>query len=307
MQDEYKVSEALTTTVGLKLEDSDLDRLQPQPTLRTAWQVNHNATLWAAASRASRTPSRLQKTLEYRTAAVDPVPSLVDQAYPGKTAYISIVGSDNFHSEVVYAYELGGRFQVRDDVLIDASTYVNYYKDFLSYTIDPVLRPDTHYPDYVAVVLISDNGSEGKATGFELASDYIANEVWRLKLAYNYFNFVSTKNPDFLGARQPAQEIEFQSPQHQLNLVSRHTLPDQWEFDWALRYVDEKFNGLIPAYTDLSVRLAKTITPALTVALIGKDLIDTPRVEFYQGNYGPPLTEIQRSVFVQVEWRNDER
>lgn len=305
LQDEYKVSETLTTTVGLKLEDGDLDRLQPQPTLRATWQASNSATLWAAASRASRTPSRVQKTLELRSGATDPVPALVDQVYPGKTAYILIEGSDDFHSEVVHAYEIGGRFQLYEALLIDASTYVNYYKDFLSYTIDPVLRPDPDYPDYVALVLISGNGSEGKATGFELASDYLASDVWRLKLAYNYFNFDSTKNPYLMGASQPAQDFELQSPQHQLNLVSRHTLQNEWEFDWAIRYVDEKFNGLIPAYTDLSLRLAKVLTPALTVSLVGKDLVDTPRVEFYQGNYGPPLTEIQRSVFLQVEWRNE--
>lgn len=305
LQDEYKVSETLTTTVGLKLEDGDLDRMQPQPTLRAMWQASHSATFWAAASRATRTPSRIQKTLDFRTGAIDPVPALVDQVYPGKTAYILIEGSDDFHSEVVHAYEIGGRFKLYDDLLIDASTYVNYYKDFLSYTIDPVLRPDPDYPDYVALVLISDNGSEGKATGFELASDYLVSDDWRLKLAYNYFNFDSTKNPDLMGATQPAQDFELQSPQHQLNLVSRHTLQKEWEFDWTIRYVDEKFNGLIPAYTDLSLRLAKALTPALTVSLVGKDLVDTPRVEFYQGNYGPPLTEIQRSVFLQVEWRNE--
>lgn len=304
LQDEYHFSESLGTTLGMKVEESNTDRFEYQPTLRVSWQALENSTFWASASRAARTPSRLENSLEFRAPAISGIFQQLSSQYPDYRYYSVIRGSKDFNSEILNAYELGWRWQMNSKTLLDITTYQNVYSKLLTYIVLPSPEnPDLRYIDQglVGIVGKTVNQSHGRSSGVELALDYFASEQWKLKATYTYFNFDSSHNPvDTVNA---AEGFEKQSPENQLRLTSSHTLGQKWEFDWTLRYVDELFDGFIPAYTDLDIRIARKITPDLSISLVGKSLLDPRHPEFADNNYGPFMTEMQRSAFLQIDWR----
>ncbi|MBI2382900.1 MAG: TonB-dependent receptor [Gammaproteobacteria bacterium] len=59
VQDQWRLGEGTTLTAGTKLERNDFTGVEVQPSLRLAWADPDGATVWAAASRAVRTPNRL--------------------------------------------------------------------------------------------------------------------------------------------------------------------------------------------------------------------------------------------------------
>jgi iron complex outermembrane receptor protein len=305
LQDEYRITQSLSATAGIKLEDDNEHPVEEQPSLRLAWQATDNAIIWAAVSRATRTPSRLESSLEFRTSITEELADTLPEALDPYTPYSVALGSPDFESEHLKAYELGARWHANERLLVDATTFVNKYEELLTYLVLPQPpNPDIRYIDqgYVGIMGITDNYSEGKAKGFEMAVDYLVSERWKLKSTYTYFNFNSYNNPP--NSISAAEGFELQSPENQARLTSYHTLADRWEFDWTIRYVDELFIGIVPAYTELDMRLGRQVTPDLIISLAGKNLLDPSKPEFGDANYGPRLTELQRSVFVQIDWRH---
>ena len=188
------------------------------------------------------------------------------------------------------------------------TTYRNKYDNLLTYVIPP---PDGRFDyryfeqNYIGLVFLIDNVSKGESNGLEIAADYMHSSDWKLKCSYTYFNFTSYNHPPLVVT--PSAIFERQSPEHQLQFTSYHDLPGDWEFNWNLRWVDEISNvgQVIPSYVDANIRLGKQIGRHLNISFIGKNLLDAARVEFFDPNYGPSLTELQRSAFFQVDWRID--
>ena len=88
------IEDRLHLTLGSKFEHNDYTGMEFQPSGRLAWNVAQGQMLWAAISRAVRTPSRIDRRLYV----------------PGNPPY-AIVGGPDFESEKLLAYELGYRLQ----------------------------------------------------------------------------------------------------------------------------------------------------------------------------------------------------
>lgn len=302
-QDEYRVTENIKATLGVKFETGSESNLESQPSLRLAWQSTDEITLWGAVSRASRTPSHIEGSsdMEYRSSLSKRYSDILHSLFPQAIGYSIAMGNDKLESEILVAYETGLRWQVRDGFFVDIAAFVNEYDRLVGFVPTPEIRMFQPEPPYVGFIAQINNVSKGQSEGVEVSSDYIQSDNWRIKTAYTYFNF-NTRSGDALLSL--AQFYEVQSPLHQFLISSLHTLPNEWEFDWSLRYVAEIFRGKVPAYTDFSLRLAKSITKNVETSLVAKNLFDETHVEFLDTFYGPPLTEIERSVFLQMSWRH---
>ena len=126
----------LHLTLGSKLEHNDITGFEWEPSGRLAWTPTEKQTVWAAVSRAVRTPSDLeQDILENRSAstaaAESPPPVLV-----------SVFGNPNLESEVLTAYELGYRVKPIERLSFDVAAFYNVYDQLIS-TVqgDPFSRP----------------------------------------------------------------------------------------------------------------------------------------------------------------------
>lgn len=295
LQDEYSITQQLALTSGIKLEDGDLGDKEYQPSVRLTWQPSTEATWWSSISRATRVPSRSETSMILRS----PIPGYL---YPSlenpaqASNFIEVRGSDNFASETLYAYETGVRLQASESLFIDAATFINEYRDLRSY--EEVVDTADSDADFVFQY---GNRSLGRSEGAELATDYRPGGRWRLKTAYTYFNFDTRSNESIVN--QNSQPFEFTSPQHQIHLTSYHDLAEQWQLDWTVHHVTALYHGFIPEYTDMDMRLSYAVQPDLRFSLVGKDLAGGARMEFVDTNYGPLFTEIQRSIYLQMEWR----
>ena len=92
-QDEIALRPDLSLTLGSKLEHNDYTGFEFEPNARLSWILSSNQALWAAVSRAVRTPSRIDQDLS--------------EAAPPH--FVLLKGGSDFTSESVVAYELGYR------------------------------------------------------------------------------------------------------------------------------------------------------------------------------------------------------
>ena len=96
-QDEIMLDEKWFLTLGTKLEHNDYTGFEVEPSGRLQWKVTPKQMLWAAVSRAVRTPSRIDRDLRE--------PTDLPPAYPQSV----LDGGSDFESETLIAYESGYR------------------------------------------------------------------------------------------------------------------------------------------------------------------------------------------------------
>src|SRR5207253_9287283 len=158
VQDEIAlVPDRLHVALGTKLEHNDYTGFEIQPSARGNWRLSPSGTIWAAVSRALRTPSRIDREL----------------FSPAQPPYF-LAGGPTFHSEEELAYELGYRLQ-RGTLALSAASFYSRYHDLRSL--------EQANPPAASPVVIA-NGQEGESYGAELAADYQVTGRWRLRAGY---------------------------------------------------------------------------------------------------------------------------
>jgi len=285
VQDEVSLVKKLTLTLGTKIEHNDYTGFEVEPSVRLSWTPTEQQTVWAAVSRAIRAPSRIDRDVRLPTPFFAP---LIDNL---------LIGGANFESETVIAYELGYRLQVASQFSISASTFYNVYDDIRSTSLGP---PPFGLPLFYA------NNLEGDNYGLELSANYRVFDWWRLHGGFDLLRediHVKSGQFDFnKGFNETAD------PKHQFSLRSSMDLPQNIEFDVALRYVDSfEFNnngvpGTVPSYFELETRLAWHPTKNLEVAIVGQNLLHDQHLEYVISSPNP-REEIQRSIYGKVTWR----
>ncbi|MGH9355074.1 MAG: TonB-dependent receptor plug domain-containing protein, partial [Terriglobia bacterium] len=106
-------------TLGSKLEHNYFTGFEVEPSARLLWQPNDRQTLWAAVSRATRTPSPADDDTRVNFGA-----------FPGPRGLPALVyaeGNPHFVSEDLLAYEIGYRGQVTRALSMDVASYYNVY------------------------------------------------------------------------------------------------------------------------------------------------------------------------------------
>jgi iron complex outermembrane receptor protein len=277
LQDEIRLLENLSLTIGSKVEHNDYTGYEVEPSLRLQWQAASTQTVWAAASRAVRAPSRIDRDLVQ-------APS-----------FTILKGSADFHSENVLAYELGYRAQADGWFATSLATFYNDYDQIRSTAITPV----TLLPFYF------ENGVEGHTWGAEWTSTLQLTGNWSLRAGYVLLREKLRVKPgqfDLTNARN-----ETADPQQQASLHSTLDLPARVGLDLDLRWVDTARNsngpnaGKVPAYMDLNARLSWHANRHLELALTGANLLHDQHPEY--GFPSPTRIEIERSVYGQLVWR----
>jgi len=280
VQDEITLGGGFLATVGTKLEHNDYTGLEAEPSVRLQWNATEDEMLWAAVSRAVRTPSRIDHDL-----------SQPERGYP----LIVLEGSPDFVSETVLAYELGYRAQFGPDLATSIAAFYNDYDHIRSTSITPT----TILPLFFA------NNVEGETHGLELGVDYEISDAWRLHGSYDPLIehlHVKPGQFDFNAALN-----ETADPHERFTLRSSLDLPHRLEFDAALRYTSARDlnNGphvvAVPGYWECDVRLGWHVTDKLEVSLVGQNLLHDHHLEY--GYPGPTEVAIERSVFGKLAWR----
>jgi iron complex outermembrane receptor protein len=274
VQDEITlVHDRLTLTPGIKFEHNDFTGFEIQPSARLSYIPKEDQVIWAAVSRAVRTPTRIESDVRFGP-------------NPGGPPLI-IRGNPEFNSEDLLAYELGYRIRPVEQVTFELGSFYNVYEN---------LR--TLEPSATVLPLTLMNEREGNTYGFETTLSYEVLDSWRVSGSYSLLK----EDLEFTSRSQDASggTAEANDPNHMGLLRSSLTLPHRIEFDQVLRYVDSLPNPRIPSYVELDLRLAWRPKPGLELALIGMNLLDSSHPEFNGGSGFQ--TEVERSVYARMLW-----
>jgi iron complex outermembrane receptor protein len=287
VQDQIELSEDLWyLTLGSKFEHNDYTNFEYQPSVRLLYTPTERQSVWAAVSRAVRTPARVNEDI------ILTVPTSPTQPVFGR-----LLGVEGVDSEDLLAYEIGMRTQQTERWFWDvAAFYYQYENLFAGVPQAPIIGA----PVLVPTLLV--NSLDAHAYGFEVASDYKVSEQWMLRGGYTFMRFVFDSTPLALDAS--TFEYEGSSPRNQLFLQSSWDLGCAWELDLAWRYVDTLPAFGVPSYNALDARLAWAATQNLEIAVVGRQLLDDHHLEFPASAYiGGMGTEVQHEVYGVVTWR----
>jgi len=282
VQDEITLASDVRLTLGTKVEHNEFTGLEFQPNVRFSWVPNDQQMVWAAISRAVRTPSRVEEQGVLATGVLPTLPPTL----------LLLNGNPNLEAEELVAYEAGYRYTV-ENLSVDIAVYFNEYEELIG-------------TDFTGVTsLLFENVLSGQSYGLEMSIDWRPSAWWRWQLAYTYqdIDLKATLVPPDLG-RLAAGEGSV--PSHQLSVRSSTDLTDALQLDVWGRYVGklEASNYFdqapVSSYTSLDVRLSWQATKDLELSLVGQNLLNSSHSEFVQGAFFQP-TEIERSVFGQLK------
>src|SRR5438876_4026130 len=228
VQDEIAlVPNRLHVALGTKLEHNDYTGFEIQPSGRVNWRLSPSGTLWAAVSRALRTPSRIDREL----------------FAPAQPPYF-LAGGPGFHSEEELAYELGYRHQQGSLALSVATFYSRYHGlRSLEQTNPPAPTP-----------IVIGNGQDGESYGAELTADYRVTDRWRLRAGYAELRVHVWPNPGSTDRSGGASESH--TPDRQFFLNSSVDLRADLRFDAGLRAIDDISNQQVSAYAELNAKVS---------------------------------------------------
>lgn len=281
VQHQVRLGDSLRLTTGTKLEHNGFSGAELQPSIRASWNFAPSSTAWGAVSRATRTPTRLERDI-----AID------------VTSTVRLLGNEAFDAERLVAFEGGYRWQRSTSVLVDVAAYHNRYRGLASLELGPTITSG----DRTITPLLNQNLTDGKARGFEAMASFAPVPWWRL---------TATSAGTWLDLTPHGLDLnrgrfrDGATPRHQLGLRSLVDVGTDWEVDAYFRHLtsirrlpEVVSGGPGPsAYAELDLRLGWRASRTVSVAIVGQNLLHAHHAEF-----GAPATrgEIQRGAYASI-------
>jgi iron complex outermembrane recepter protein len=315
----------LRLALGTKLEHNKHTALEYQPSARIIWMPNAHQSLWAAATRAVRTPalSDFRSTWEFPNPPGGPggPPSGGPGGAPSRGLFdppesSATADMPDFESEKLRALEAGYRLQPTAALFFDLAVYYNDYARLrLVPFIPPQLiafpggPPDSSpgsppgRPPGPPPGLYEIEPENAVTSGGELVADWRL-ERGRLRAAYAWVDFDLPQ-----GAPRPAGT----ESEQRFYLWPSLDLRANLQVDAVLRHADPvgrpkpegsaaEFASTLTGYTDLDLRLAWWPSRRWEVSLVGQNLLHGHRPEFTGFVLDSQPSEVRRVVYGTLRW-----
>jgi iron complex outermembrane receptor protein len=241
VQDRIRLSNTLSLIAGVKFEETSFTGIEILPNVRLAWQPGDTTMLWAAVSRAVRTPSRIDRQLEF-------LPLLA----PG----------DSFVSEKLIAFEAGYRGQPTANTSLSVSLFFNLYDD---------IRTTEFSPGQQLPIRLM-NGIEGHSWGVEAWGSVQLLPWWRLNLGLStlFKDFrVKTGHLDLAAGDSIGHD-----PEVQLFARALFDLSDRLRINAGLRFIDGiETDPPLGSYVEADAALTFRLTTRLDLYASGSNLL----------------------------------
>ena len=275
--------------LGSKFEDNSLIGFEIEPSARLLWTPTTQQTVWAALSRATRTPALFNLDGRLNEAVFPSGPP------PAPPVLVSLLGNPNLEAENLTAYELGYRIEPIERLSFDATAYYNVYGKLLTEVPNATVMEGGH----LLVSSTWQNLDSGETYGVELSAQWQVLDCWRWAASYTFLHMQLGPDTSF--------PPETSSPQQQFQIRSYLDLPHHVEFNGAIYYIDQirtQSGGAmvtIPSYVKLDLGLTWRPIKSLEIGIWGKDLLDHEHPEF-SSQETTLITEIPRSVMGTITW-----
>jgi iron complex outermembrane receptor protein len=264
-QDEVALAPGVRLTAGLKAEHNSYTGLEWLPNLRLAWQPMADHLMWAAASRAVRTPARVDR----------------DTSVPGV-----LQSNPAFESEVARVFELGWRGQPNNTLSYSVTLFHHRFERLRSV-------------DQVPGTLLFGNNYQGRLSGVEAWGSWRLAPQWRLQAGFAHQKLRLDAVAGSPATPGSAMQLG-NDPQNRAQLALGWDLAHNMEVDLQVRYVGALPAPVVPSYTAVDLRWAWRVRPDLELSLAARNLTDPLHTEW--GAAGS-RAEIPRSVLLKAVWR----
>ncbi len=127
-----------------------------------------------------------------------------------------------------------------------------------------------------------------------------AFEWWRLQAFYSYLDMNLRLDRDSTDVF--SEGTAGNSPENQYTLRSSIDLPKNVDWDVTARYVDELPNMNIHSYTEMDMHIGWKPLEQLELSIAGQNLLHSSHMEFQGTIFGIPNTEVERSIYVKVQF-----
>ncbi|HEY2675469.1 MAG TPA: TonB-dependent receptor [Steroidobacteraceae bacterium] len=272
VQDTFSFTPALSLTAGIKVEDDPYWGWTPLPDIRMSWQANNRTVLWAAASKAIRSPTPFD-----------------DDVIEKIGTEVFLAANRSFRPETVMAYEAGSRVDAGAKLSISLTVFYNRYDDLR--TIEP-FSSTQFLPIYWG------NLMQGDTYGVEGWANWQVTEWWRLSPGFTALHEnlrFKAGASGILGIAQAADD-----PSSHADLNSSMNFGRRVSFDAAVRYVGALPDPALPHYFELNGRLAWRATDSVDLSINGLNLLHGRHYEFPSSQGGEA---IGRNVMAEARWK----
>lgn len=295
IQDEIAVvPDRLYLTVGTKLEHNYYTGFDFMPSARAAWTPNPHHTLWAAVSKADRTPSALDASIR---ASINGFPG------PGGIPVsISLIGNPEVKNEGLIAYEVGYRTTVLKQLSIDLTAYYNDYADQETTEPSTPFMENTPPPPHLVMPLIFENLMHGETHGIEVTVNWQPTRRWTLSPGYAFEEIHMHLAPGSQDTTS-VSAAEGSSPDHSAQLRSHLVLPHGLSWDTSAYFLGRLTDPVEPSYTRLDTQLTWNFGEGASVSFVGQNLLKDLHEEFVDSTGSAGTTQVKRSAYAKFTWR----
>lgn len=293
LQDEVAlIPDRLSLIAGTKLLKTNFTGAEFEPTVRLLFTPSSTQTLWAAFTRAVRTPADVERDF-FLSGYIGTAPN-------GLPFFARFNANRKFISEKLKGYELGYRRLVTSKVYFDFSAFFNQYSDLFSEEITgaPFVE-NTPAPTHLLLPAQFGNSLVATTEGFEVAPEWKPTSFWRLRGSYSFLEMHVKKAPNSKDIGT-GPGIQGSSPQHQLSLQSDLDLSKTFSANLQVRYVSALPAQKVPAYTTGDASLVWRANEHLRWSVVGQNLFQPHHAEFLSDPRG--LVGIKRGVYGKVTW-----
>jgi iron complex outermembrane recepter protein len=270
IQDSVSLTPFLDLTAGIKMEDDPYSGWTPLPDGRLSWQFSAHATLWAAASKAIRSPTPFD-----------------DDVIEKQATTVFLTGNRLFRPEEVTAYEIGTRLDLSSALSASLAVFYNDYNDLR--TIEPSAG---------GLPLFWGNLMRGDTYGVEGWANWQVLDWWRVSPGFTVLREQLTFKPGASGILGIAQAADDASSH--ADVTSSMQLSRAVAFDATLRYVGALPDPALPHYVELNGRLGWQAADSVDLSINGLNLLRARHYEFSSSQGGEAIA---RSVMAEARWR----
>ncbi|MGH7735212.1 MAG: TonB-dependent receptor plug domain-containing protein, partial [Gemmatimonadales bacterium] len=292
LQDEVSLfDKRLAVTRGSQVQyDSDAGG-GIQPTARAMWNAMPRQRLWAAVSRALRTPS-----LEGRGIRVDFPPTAGPGGLP---LFLTTVGNPSAETETLFETDAGYRLEIGRVASIDVAGFVGRYGRLRTTEVTDTVVEFAPAPQ---VVVASQFGGLLDATtrGLEVSGQWTPVPAWRLDGSYSAFHITPRLDPASRDATSAGTDAS--TPQAQWQLRSTVSPGTRATLTAAIFHEGALAQAQVAAYTRADLNAEWRFTPHLSVMAIGQNLLDAAHAEFTSATALVLATQVSRSGSLRLRW-----
>ncbi|SFK90648.1 iron complex outermembrane recepter protein [Nitrosomonas aestuarii] len=290
VQDDIQLAESVRFTLGSKIEHNSYTGFEFQPNARLLWEINERNSVWTAASRAVRIPSRSDTDVRVN---LETIPSRNPFIPP---TLISAFGNKNLNSEKVYAFELGYRSQLMQTFTLDTALFYNYYDDLVDFDVSFAGIEQQPVPVHLLVANTFANRMTASTYGAEIITKWQVTNFWQLTSSYSWFKLDAQLKT--VGLTDTLFSKENSDPNHQFSVRSNIQLPYNLEFNSMFYYTDRLRAHNVSDQARLDLRLAWSPTPDLELSVVAQNITNKQHQEFTANDVFH--SEIPRSVYGRI-------